>query len=120
MQNVHPNARTRLLIGLLLLAAPASAQQLSTVTFTVMAADGACPVDGARISITDDPLGASATTDATGFAIVSLMKGTYSWEVSATDYDTATGTLTVSSLDGPSVDVTLTPTDRDSDECVGA
>jgi hypothetical protein len=64
-----------------------------TVTFTIL--HGETPIEGATVSINGEEL----TTNAEGIAMVQLIDGNYSWEVSATGYVSANGEVTVEGSD---------------------
>ena len=64
-----------------------------TVTFTIL--HGETPIEGAIVSINGEEI----TTNAEGKAIVQLINGNYSWEVSATGYISANGEVTVDGSD---------------------
>ncbi|MEE4177850.1 MAG: T9SS type A sorting domain-containing protein [Bacteroides sp.] len=81
--------------------------QMSEITYTVTfeVTDGTDPVEGASIDIS----GQTLTTDANGEAFIALTNGTYPFEVTATDFTTATGDVVVDGQD-LTIPVTITST----------
>ncbi len=66
-----------------------------TVTFNVSDIITSDPISGAVISVN----GQNLTTDASGQATISLPDGTYSYSVTASEYENESGTVTVSGAD---------------------
>lgn len=66
-----------------------------TVTFTVTDNDTSNPIENAEIVIDSQTL----TTNSSGVATIDLLNGTYSYDVTATDYDPGSGSVTVNDSD---------------------
>jgi hypothetical protein len=71
--------------------------QIPTFTLTFNVTDGVNPIDGANVFVIGE---GSVFTDATGTAAVSdLYAGDYNYQVSATDYTTVSGVVTITDAD---------------------
>ena len=76
----------------------------TTYTATFSVTDGSNPLQGATVSIDGE---SDITTDASGIATIDLPNGTYDYTVSLANYDTVTGSFTITDAT-ETVDVVMT------------